>query len=133
MVVAVADARAAPSLGRVPQFCLPHGVDVTSQPSVEQPVIYSFVLTGGDGTRSFGTCMLFYERSLCAAGRLRCRAPHSHALTARAPRAAPTKSQAPMYLPKVLCLLSHWPFFGAFKAILRCATAAAALAHGLAH
>lgn len=41
------------------QFCIPHGVQVSSRCDI--PALFTFVLTHSDGARMYASCLLFYE------------------------------------------------------------------------
>eukprot|EP00736_Rhodelphis_marinus_P001676 Rmarinus@m.9284 len=77
--------------GQVASFCFPRGVRfVTSQLS---PTSHSFVLTELDGSRVYGTCLIFYEPLWDSLKKL----------------LALKQSAEPFYTPRALCVLSHHP------------------------
>ena len=67
-------------------------------PEERKPCFFIFVLTRMDALHMFGSCLRFYERVGTAEEE--------------------TLGKA-LYKPKVLCLLSHWPFFGIYQSFLR--------------
>ncbi|NXO36333.1 MYCPP protein, partial [Locustella ochotensis] len=100
----------------VPLFCLPMGATIECWPSNSKyplPVFSTFVLTGASAEKVYGAAIQFYELypeenltekqksqlGLAAAveGRDTCRTVQTN---------------------KCICLLSHWPFFDAFKKFL---------------
>ncbi|KAL1007596.1 hypothetical protein UPYG_G00088880, partial [Umbra pygmaea] len=102
----------------VPLFCLPMGATIEAWPAHTKyslPVFSTFVLTGSSGEKVYGAAIQFYEpypqdsltdQQRCQLGLL-CSKPSTPAL---GPRAVHTN--------KVICLLSHWPFFDAFRKFL---------------
>ncbi|KAG7375984.1 ARS-binding factor 1 [Phytophthora pseudosyringae] len=76
----------------VPYFCIPES-EAFFNPSVYQrkPTFFSFILTGGDGVHAYGFALHFFEKYTTAASGWR---------------------------PRVLCLISHHPFFSLFKEIV---------------
>ncbi|KAG6944274.1 hypothetical protein JG687_00018030 [Phytophthora cactorum] len=57
-----------------------------------KPTFFSFILTGGDGAHAYGFALHFFEEYTTSASDWR---------------------------PRVLCLISHHPFFSLFKEIVR--------------
>ncbi|KAE9029333.1 hypothetical protein PR003_g10907 [Phytophthora rubi] len=76
----------------VPYFCIPES-EAFFEPSVyeRKPTFFSFILTGGDGAHAYGFALHFFEEYSTAASDWR---------------------------PRVLCLISHHPFFSLFKEIV---------------
>ncbi|KAG6620388.1 DENN domain-containing protein 5B [Phytophthora cinnamomi] len=76
----------------VPYFCIPES-EAFFQPSVyeRKPTFFSFILTGGDGAHAYGFALHFFEEYSTAGSDWR---------------------------PRVLCLISHHPFFSLFKEIV---------------
>ncbi|KAL3656424.1 hypothetical protein V7S43_018727 [Phytophthora oleae] len=76
----------------VPYFCIPES-EAFFNPSVyeRKPTFFSFILTGGDGNHAYGFALHFFEKYATAASDWR---------------------------PRVLCLISHHPFFSLFKEIV---------------
>nr|XP_033775858.1 C-myc promoter-binding protein isoform X2 [Geotrypetes seraphini] len=101
----------------VPLFCLPMGATVECWPSNSKyplPVFSTFVLTGASAEKVYGAAVQFYEpypeenltekqRSLLYLG------PSDD---------GKTKQSKAIHVNKCICLLSHWPFFDAFKKFL---------------
>ncbi|KAL4157731.1 hypothetical protein PRNP1_003516 [Phytophthora ramorum] len=76
----------------VPYFCIPES-EAFFNPSVyeRKPTFFSFILTGGDGVHAYGFALHFFEEYTAGASDWR---------------------------PRVLCLISHHPFFSLFKEIV---------------
>ncbi|XP_026883626.2 C-myc promoter-binding protein isoform X1 [Electrophorus electricus] len=100
----------------VPLFCLPMGASMECWPSHTKyslPVFSTFVLTGASGEKVYGAAIQFYEPY-----------PEEH-LTERQRSQLGLKGaglQAEEFMTvhtnKSICLLSHWPFFDAFRSFL---------------
>jgi hypothetical protein len=86
---------------RLPQFCHPEGTDLI-QPTKEykMPRIHFFVLTDNIGGKQYGTCLTVYEEF--------------H----REGEDENTKKKNTYYAPRVLCLLSTYPYLTAFRTYL---------------
>jgi hypothetical protein len=94
----------------VPLFCLPLGVSIEcwgNTAACPLPTFSTFVLTGGTGDKVYGATVTFYEQ-LPLEG-----------LTVDMKKVLfNTGLERPVHVNKALCLLSHWPFFHAYKAFL---------------
>lgn len=100
----------------VPLFCLPMGVSIECWPSHTKyslPVFSTFVLTGASGEKVYGAAIQFYEPY-----------PEEHLpekqrsqLGLQANGLRPDGSMT-VHTNKSICLLSHWPFFDAFRNFL---------------
>lgn len=86
---------------RLPQFCHPEGTDLI-RPSKEykMPRIHFFVLTDNMGGKQYGTCLTVYEEF------------HKEGEDKN------TKKTTAYYAPRVLCLLSTYPYLTAFRTYL---------------
>uniref|UniRef100_H2UR89 DENN domain containing 4A n=1 Tax=Takifugu rubripes TaxID=31033 RepID=H2UR89_TAKRU len=98
----------------VPLFCLPMGATIECWPANTKyslPVFSTFVLTGASGEKVYGAAIQFYETfpPECLNDQQRSQ------LTADSNSAA---TQCSVYTNKCICLLSHWPFFDAFRKFL---------------
>eukprot|EP00937_MAST-01D_sp_MAST-1D-sp2_P001191 g1191.t1 len=101
----------------VPLFCFPGGVDVRHREKSERrPVVFTFALTNVSGRRSYGNALVFYE----ARRRVHSAAQHdeSDGVLQDGPQEA-SEDEEHVHVPKVLCILSHWPFHPVFKLFLR--------------
>uniref|UniRef100_A0A3B5M5A6 DENN domain containing 4A n=1 Tax=Xiphophorus couchianus TaxID=32473 RepID=A0A3B5M5A6_9TELE len=93
----------------VPLFCLPMGATIESWPANTKyslPVFSTFVLTGASGEKVYGAAIQFYE-------------PYpQECLTDTQLSQLGLLSPEQFYTNKCICLLSHWPFFDAFRKFL---------------
>uniref|UniRef100_A0AAY4D8E6 DENN/MADD domain containing 4A n=1 Tax=Denticeps clupeoides TaxID=299321 RepID=A0AAY4D8E6_9TELE len=100
----------------VPLFCLPMGASIECWPSHTKysvPVFSTFVLTGASGEKVYGAAIQFYE-------------PYPEDQLTERQRSQldlQSGSQRPdgsidVHTNKSICLLSHWPFFDAFRSFL---------------
>ncbi|NXE50627.1 MYCPP protein, partial [Casuarius casuarius] len=101
----------------VPLFCLPMGATIECWPSNSKyplPVFSTFVLTGASAEKVYGAAIQFYE--LYPEENLTEKQKSQLGLAA----AVEGKSDAcrTVQTNKCICLLSHWPFFDAFKKFL---------------
>ena len=95
-------------------FCLPDGLHVHSSP--KSPSFYSFVQTSESGAQLIGCCLTFYEELSEAQRKCFNALIDNDESTADVSSAA--MSHLKLYIPKCLCLLSHWPFVSSFKKFL---------------
>uniref|UniRef100_A0A8D0HL03 DENN domain containing 4C n=1 Tax=Sphenodon punctatus TaxID=8508 RepID=A0A8D0HL03_SPHPU len=101
----------------VPLFCLPMGATIECwdpQTKYPLPVFSTFVLTASSGEKVYGAAIQFYEpypRELLTEKQ------HIHLglLTVVERKVVTSKS---INANKCICLLSHWPFFEAFRKFL---------------
>ncbi|KAL6050945.1 hypothetical protein STEG23_009303, partial [Scotinomys teguina] len=100
----------------VPLFCLPMGATIECwdpQTKSPLPVFSTFVLTGSSAEKVYGAAIQFYEpypRELLTEKQLM-----QLGLLTPVERRVISK---PINSNKCICLLSHWPFFDAFKKFL---------------
>ncbi|XP_075063705.1 C-myc promoter-binding protein isoform X3 [Mixophyes fleayi] len=101
----------------VPLFCLPMGATIECWPSNNNyplPVFSTFVLTGASAEKVYGAAIQFYEPY--AQEQLTEKQKSQLGLVTNTERKMdPSKS---IHVSKCICLLSHWPFFDAFKKFL---------------
>ncbi|XP_067409240.1 DENN domain-containing protein 4C isoform X4 [Emydura macquarii macquarii] len=101
----------------VPLFCLPMGATIEcwdSQTKYPLPVFSTFVLTGSSAEKVYGAAIQFYEpysRELLTEKQCM----QLGLLTAVERKVITSKS---INSNKCICLLSHWPFFEAFRKFL---------------
>ncbi|XP_005990168.1 C-myc promoter-binding protein isoform X3 [Latimeria chalumnae] len=101
----------------VPLFCLPMGATIECWPSNTKyplPVFSTFVLTGASGEKVYGAAIQFYEPYFQE--NLTDKQRSQLGLVSAADR-KPLVSKT-VHTNKCICLLSHWPFFDAFKKFL---------------
>ncbi|KAM4040053.1 C-myc promoter-binding protein isoform 1-T1 [Anomaloglossus baeobatrachus] len=101
----------------VPLFCLPMGATIECWPSNSNyplPVFSTFVLTGASAAKVYGAAIQFYEP--CGHEQLTEKQKVQLGLANNTEgRMDASKS---IHVSKCICLLSHWPFFEAFKKFL---------------
>ncbi|XP_056622960.1 C-myc promoter-binding protein isoform X3 [Triplophysa dalaica] len=100
----------------VPLFCLPMGVSIECWPSHTKyslPVFSTFVLTGASGEKVYGAAIQFYEPY-----------PEEHLTDKQRSqlgllgKGLRSDGSVTVHTNKSICLLSHWPFFDAFRNFL---------------
>ncbi|XP_077174154.1 C-myc promoter-binding protein isoform X2 [Paroedura picta] len=101
----------------VPLFCLPMGATIECWPANSKyplPVFSTFVLTGASAEKVYGAAIQFYEtypdENLTEKQK-------SQLGLASTPDRKPATCKT-VQTNKCICLLSHWPFFDAFKKFL---------------
>ncbi|XP_042330876.1 C-myc promoter-binding protein isoform X2 [Sceloporus undulatus] len=101
----------------VPLFCLPMGATIECWPSNSKyplPVFSTFVLTGASAEKVYGAAIQFYETY--SEEKLTEKQKSQLGLMDTVDgKSACSKS---VQTNKCICLLSHWPFFDAFKKFL---------------
>ncbi|XP_077419681.1 C-myc promoter-binding protein-like isoform X2 [Vanacampus margaritifer] len=115
----------------VPLFCLPMGATIESWPintKYSLPVFSTFVLTGASGEKVYGAAIQFYEPypQECLTDQQSAQLGLFNTDAAKAsPCNSPTdvtnnttSRTCSVYTNKCICLLSHWPFFDAFRKFL---------------
>uniref|UniRef100_A0A8K9XLW8 DENN domain containing 4A n=1 Tax=Oncorhynchus mykiss TaxID=8022 RepID=A0A8K9XLW8_ONCMY len=115
----------------VPLFCLPMGATIEAWPAQTKyplPVFSTFVLTGSSGEKVYGAAIQFYEpySQDCLTDQQRSQLglpglDHGPCSPASSPATSPcTPAPGPraLHTNKCICLLSHWPFFDAFRKFL---------------
>ncbi|XP_046897446.1 C-myc promoter-binding protein-like isoform X1 [Hypomesus transpacificus] len=119
----------------VPLFCLPMGATIECWPASTKyslPVFSTFVLTGASGEKVYGAAIQFHEpypqeclteqqrSQLGLLGPDPLKSPPTTAATPTSPTGTAASAPPPrsIYTNKCICLLSHWPFFDAFRKFL---------------
>ncbi|XP_072320638.1 C-myc promoter-binding protein-like isoform X2 [Eucyclogobius newberryi] len=111
----------------VPLFCLPMGASLELWPPDTHPslpVFSTFVLTTASGEKVYGAAMQFYEsfplECLSEQQRLKLGLDTKTFSTQRCSDGGNNEdqSQCVVHTTKSICLLSHWPFFDAFRKFL---------------
>uniref|UniRef100_A0A8C3V2G6 DENN domain containing 4A n=1 Tax=Catharus ustulatus TaxID=91951 RepID=A0A8C3V2G6_CATUS len=100
----------------VPLFCLPMGATIECWPSNSKyplPVFSTFVLTGASAEKVYGAAIQFYE--LYPEENLTEKQKSQLGLAAAGEGKDTCRT---VQTNKCICLLSHWPFFDAFKKFL---------------
>nr|XP_009679463.1 PREDICTED: C-myc promoter-binding protein isoform X1 [Struthio camelus australis] len=101
----------------VPLFCLPMGATIECWPSNSKyplPVFSTFVLTGASAEKVYGAAIQFYEQY--PEENLTEKQKSQLGLAAAVEGKSDTCRT--VQTNKCICLLSHWPFFDAFKKFL---------------
>ncbi|XP_058150348.1 C-myc promoter-binding protein isoform X6 [Dasypus novemcinctus] len=101
----------------VPLFCLPMGATIECWPQNSKyplPVFSTFVLTGASAEKVYGAAIQFYEpypeENLTEKQR--------YLLGLALSEDGKSDSSKTVHTNKCICLLSHWPFFDAFRKFL---------------
>lgn len=100
-------------------FCFPTGIQFKTDPS--KPIFFTFVLTDQYSTKYFAACLQFYEPAgIQDLIHLFVNSKESTSSISLPMWFDTQKNEKDpvVYQPKALCLLSHWPFFSAFREIL---------------
>ncbi|XP_060115890.1 C-myc promoter-binding protein isoform X2 [Heteronotia binoei] len=101
----------------VPLFCLPMGATIECWPADSKyplPVFSTFVLTGASAEKVYGAAIQFYE-SYPEENLTEKQKSQLGLATTPDRKSASSKT---VQTNKCICLLSHWPFFDAFKKFL---------------
>ncbi|XP_043933792.1 C-myc promoter-binding protein [Protopterus annectens] len=101
----------------VPLFCLPMGATIeswTSNTKYPLPVFSTFVLTGSSAEKVYGAAIQFYENY--PQENLTDKQRSQLGLISTVDRKSSVSKT--IHTSKCICLLSHWPFFSAFKKFL---------------
>ncbi|KAJ8417618.1 hypothetical protein AAFF_G00224610 [Aldrovandia affinis] len=100
----------------VPLFCLPMGATIECWPphtKYSLPVFSTFVLTGASGEKVYGAAIQFYEPHL-----EECLTEKQRLLLGLGDVERGAGGLRTVHSLKCICLLSHWPFFDAFRKFL---------------
>jgi len=104
------------------QFCWDGDLVIPST-TYEMPRVHHFVLTNGKGNKNYGTCLTFFEECDSSAEGPWKRWFQTHAdeedLSHNTGIEVSMDSRKKaLYLPKILCILSSWPYLTAFREYL---------------
>jgi len=119
----------------LPQFCHPHGVEyIVPSHEYKMPTVHHFVLTDSSGGKLYGTCLTVYEEfklwdgpeqeddeslpSVRSEQQERARVEISINGSPKVVRPRRRSKTHTYYAPRVLCLLSTWPYLSAFRTYL---------------
>lgn len=102
------------------QFCYPHSDEIVPSTSYVLPKIHHFVLTNEKGRKIYGTCLTIYEEYDASADEPFSRKHKVHANTGEDDIEVSVDSEkgTTLYIPRVLCLISYWPYLTAFREYL---------------
>jgi DENN (AEX-3) domain/uDENN domain len=103
----------------ITQFCYPSGDVIVPSRAYELPRVHHFVLTNEKGRKMYGTCLTIFEEYHPAAEEqwitpdqiLNGDSEHDIEVTV-------SDKDSALYIPKVLCILSTWPYLTAFREYL---------------
>jgi len=110
----------------VSHFCFPQTLSLTTE--YQMPRIHYFVLTNDKGKKMYGTCLTFWEeyqiddkgsglnRDIAAC--LTSKEKVSDSSDDQNVEIFLTSQKKPIYIPKVLCLMSSWPYLHSFREYL---------------
>ena len=124
----------------LPQFCFPAGTTVVPSTTYEFPRVHHCVLTDGKGRKVYGTCLTFFDEYIPPPHSPWFQPPLAEPLGGgdnddsstvdgvelqvvdngldNNDGTVPRRRRRVLYLPKVLCLLSTWPYLTAFREYL---------------
>ena len=102
------------------QFCFPKGEDaIIPERKYRLPRIHYFVLTNDKGRKVYGICLTILEEYKPEEGDYwKTQALLDDSLESGEIEMSAMDDKAKLYLPKVLCLLSTWPYLTAFREYL---------------
>ncbi|KAL7580818.1 hypothetical protein ACA910_001095 [Epithemia clementina (nom. ined.)] len=101
------------------QFCFPTGEEVTPSKSYQLPRIHYFALTNDRGRKVYGICLTVMEEYHPSAGEQWTQ--QAEIKDSSQPDVIEVSADKPLktlFVPKVLCLLSTWPYLAAFREYL---------------
>lgn len=103
----------------ITQFCYPSGDIIVPSRTYELPRVHHFVLTNDKGRKIYGTCLTIFEDYYAAEdGPFRTRDEIHHENSHRDIEVTVSDGGTALYIPKVLCILSTWPYLTAFREYL---------------
>lgn len=104
------------------QFCFPSGDVLVPTKSYEMPKIHHFALTNERGRKVFGTCLTIMEEYVITANNPFTKIAREHEgdeeESTTGVEISVVDHQETLYLPKVVCILSTWPYLTAFREYL---------------
>lgn len=103
----------------ITQFIFPSGEIITPTSVYELPRVHHFVLTNDKGRKVYGTCLTFYEEYHASEEEPWSRKDEIHSEDSiRDIEVTVSDGGSALYIPKVLCILSTWPYLTAFREYL---------------
>lgn len=103
----------------ITQFIYPSGDIITPSSVYELPRVHHFVLTNDKGRKVYGTCLTFYEEYHPSEAEPWSRRDEIHSEDSiRDIEVTVSDGGSALYIPKVLCILSTWPYLTAFREYL---------------
>jgi len=103
----------------ITQFCYPSGDVIVPSRVYELPRVHHFVLTNGKGRKVYGTCLTLYEEYQASDEEPWITRENIYAEDSEHDIEVTMRNkEATLYIPKVLCILSTWPYLTAFREYL---------------
>jgi len=100
----------------ITQFCYPSGEVIVPSRVYELPRVHHFVLTNDKGRKVYGTCLtMFEEYHASEEGPWITRDQIHSEDSVRDIEVTVSEGRTVLYIPKVLCLLSTWPYLTAMR------------------
>jgi DENN (AEX-3) domain/uDENN domain len=103
----------------ITQFCYPSGDVIVPSSVYELPRVHHFVLTNDKGRKVYGTCLTIFEEYYPAAEEPWITRDQIHSGDSESDiEVTVSDKDTALYIPKVLCILSTWPYLTAFREYL---------------
>jgi pentatricopeptide repeat protein len=103
----------------ITQFCYPHSESIIPSETYIMPKIHYFVLTNDRGRKVYGTCLTVYEEYSPSESDPYSRRHSVHSSNTDSIEIVFDQSCGKvLYIPRVLCILSAWPYLLAFREYL---------------
>ncbi|KAG7361639.1 DENN (AEX-3) domain containing protein [Nitzschia inconspicua] len=101
-------------------FCFPGGDIIFPSREFHMPVVHHFVLTNDKGRKVYGTCLTVYEEYVPPENTFWKSRERLHGATVGESgiEVSVNPQHTKLYIPKVLCILSIWPYVKAFREYL---------------
>ncbi|CAB9497973.1 DENN domain-containing protein 5B [Seminavis robusta] len=103
----------------ITQFCYPSGDVIVPSRVYELPRVHHFVLTNDKGRKVYGTCLTIMEEYHASEEEPWIRRDNIHSEdSSHDIEVTVSDKDSALYIPKVLCILSTWPYLTAFREYL---------------
>lgn len=102
----------------ITQFCYPHSDSIVPSFSYVMPRVHHFALTNDKGRKVYGTCLTIYEEYVPDDKDPYSRRHTVHSSDANDIEVTFDQKGGALYIPRVLCILSAWPYLLAFREYL---------------
>lgn len=102
----------------ITQFCYPHSDSIVPSSTYVMPRVHHFALTNDKGRKIYGTCLTIYEEYFPADKDPYNRRHTVHSSESDAVEITFDQKGSTLYIPRVLCILSAWPYLLAFREYL---------------
>jgi pentatricopeptide repeat protein len=102
------------------QFCYPHSDSIVPSTTYVLPKVHHFVLTNEKGRKIYGTCLTVYDEYQSSADEPfnRKHKVHDKSVGNEIEVTVESEKCETLYIPRVLCLISYWPYLTAFREYL---------------